>query len=262
MIADITLNHQIKAKAGLDTGCSYTLIDSTFAAENRLPVNYERGMKMLFPLGMIQSYQLQMDSIDINGLHNTRPVYVGNLRKYHRKTSDYKYDILMGCHYRAQDGSRMLTLNIADGYIEYGKREIDENFKKTIMTVDEQGFIGIDAPMNIETQDRKSGQLNGRFVIDTGNANFFFLCGKNEVVTQFLHEKKIKPEETIKGGKTLKYMRMHSAEILGKKVDMRDDIIVILPKIRLSDYVGAIGFKFLKKVEMIVDYDNNLLYMK
>ena len=74
--------------------------------------------------------------------------------------------------------------------------------------------------------------------------------------------KGIEPEEKIMHGKTIQYIRMLSAEILGKEVMMKDSPLVILPRMRFYDYTGAIGFKFLKEVEMILDYDNNLLYVK
>ena len=156
----------------------------------------------------------------------------------------------------------MLTLNIAKGYVEYGRKEIGKGFKEAIMTVDERGFVSTDAPLRLYTQNDGNGQLGGRFVIDTGNANYFFLCGKNERVSEFLKMKGIEPEEKIMHGKTIQYIRMQSAEILGKEVMMKGAPLVILPRMRFYDYTGAIGFKFLKEVEMILDYDNNLLYVK
>jgi hypothetical protein len=156
----------------------------------------------------------------------------------------------------------MLTLNIAKGYVEYGRKEIGKGFKEAIMTVDERGFVSTDAPLRLYTQNDGKGQLGGRFVIDTGNANYLFLCGRNERVSEFLKMKGIEPEEKIMHGKTIQYIRMQSAEILGKEVMMKGAPLVILPRMRFYDYTGAIGFKFLKEVEMILDYDNNLLYIK
>jgi len=199
------------------------------------------------------------DTINVNGLRNTRPVYVGNLK---RRKGFSDIDMILGSGYIAQDGSRMLTLNIAKGYVEYGRKEIGKEFKKGIMTVDEHDFVSTDAPLRLYTQNDGNGQLGGRFVIDTGNANYLFLCGRNERVSEFLKMKGIEPEEKIMHGKTIQYIRMQSAEILGKEVMMKGAPLVILPRMRFYDYTGAIGFKFLKEVEMILDYDNNLLYVK
>lgn len=260
MIADVMINDSVAAKAFMDTGCPITIIDSTFAVNSGFKINQE-GKRLRYHTFSSTSYcyPLMDDTINVNGLRNSRPVYVGNLKR-RKGVSDI--DIILGSDYIAQDGSRMLTLNIAKGYVEYGRKEIGKGFKEAIMTVDERGFVSTDAPLRLYTQNDGNGQLGGRFVIDTGNANYFFLCGKNERVSEFLKMKGIEPEEKIMHGKTIQYIRMQSAEILGKEVMMKGAPLVILPRMRFYDYTGAIGFKFLKEVEMILDYDNNLLYIK
>jgi hypothetical protein len=263
MIADVILDGNIKAKALIDTGGSMTLIDSAFAAKNGIEVNRQgERMRMRFPLGTVYCYPLQKDTLDVNGLHNSRPVYVGNVKEFHKKNNSVDVDMIMGTGYVAQDGSRMLTLNIDKGYVEYGRKEIGKEYRKGILTVDEHGFVGTDAPLRLYPLYGKSGQIRGRFVFDTGNANYFFLCGKNKAVTQFINEKGIELEEKVMGKKTLYYFRMNSAEILGKEIDMKGQAMVVLPKVRFYDYAGAIGYKFLSEVELILDYDNNLLYIK
>ena len=260
MIADVMVNGSMAAKAFMDTGSPTTIIDSTFAANSGFKVNQEgKRLKIRTPLITYYCYPLMDDTINVNGLRNTRPVYVGNLK---RRKGFSDIDMILGSGYIAQDGSRMLTLNIAKGYVEYGRKEIGKGFKEAIMTVDEHDFVSTDAPLRLYTQNDGNGQLGGRFVIDTGNANYFFLCGKNECVSEFLKMKGIEPEEKIMHGKTIQYIRMQSAEILGKEVMMKDSPLVILPRMRFYDYTGAIGFKFLKEVEMILDYDNNLLYIR
>jgi hypothetical protein len=260
MIADVMINDSVAAKAFMDTGCPITIIDSTFAVNSGFKINQE-GKRLRYHTFSSTSYcyPLMDDTINVNGLRSSRPVYVGNLKR-RKGVSDI--DMILGSNYIAQDGSRMLTLNIAEGYIEYGRKEIGKGFKEAIMTVDERGFVSTDAPLRLYTQNDGNGQLGGRFVIDTGNANYFFLCGKNERVSEFLKKKGIEPEEKIMHGKTIQYIRMQSAEILGKEVMMKGAPLVILPRMRFYDYTGAIGFKFLKEVEMILDYDNNLLYVK
>ena len=260
MIADVMVNGSMAAKAFMDTGSPTTIIDSTFAVNSGFKINQEgKRLKIRTPLITYYCYPLMDDTINVNGLRNTRPVYVGNLK---RRKGFSDIDMILGSGYIAQDGSRMLSLNIAEGYIEYGRKEIGKEFKKGIMTVDEHDFVSTDAPLRLYTQNDGNGQLGGRFVIDTGNANYFFLCGKNECVSEFLKMKGIEPEEKIMHGKTIQYIRMQSAEILGKEVMMKGAPLVILPRMRFYDYTGAIGFKFLKEVEMILDYDNNLLYVK
>ena len=260
MIADVMVNGSMAAKAFMDTGSPTTIIDSTFAVNSGFKINQEgKRLKIRTPLITYYCYPLMDDTINVNGLRNTRPVYVGNLK---RRKGFSDIDMILGSGYIAQDGSRMLTLNIAEGYIEYGKKEIGKEFKKGIMTVDEHDFVSTDAPLRLYTKNDGNGQLGGRFVIDTGNANYFFLCGRNERVSEFLKMKGIEPEEKIMHGKTIQYIRMQSAEILGKEVMMKGAPLVILPRMRFYDYTGAIGFKFLKEVEMILDYDNNLLYVK
>ena len=260
MIADVMINDSVAAKAFMDTGSPTTIIDSTFAANSGFKVNQEgKRLKIRTPLITYYCYPLMDDTINVNGLRNTRPVYVGNLK---RRKGFSDIDMILGSGYIAQDGSRMLTLNIAKGYVEYGRKEIGKGFKEAIMMVDERDFVSTDAPLRLYTKNDGNGQLGGRFVIDTGNANYFFLCGKNERVSEFLKMKGIEPEEKIMHGKTIQYIRMQSAEILGKEVMMKDSPLVILPRMRFYDYTGAIGFKFLKEVEMILDYDNNLLYVK
>ena len=260
MIADVMVNGSMAAKAFMDTGSPTTIIDSTFAANSGFKVNQEgKRLKIRTPLITYYCYPLMDDTINVNGLRNTRPVYVGNLK---RRKGFSDIDMILGSGYIAQDGSRMLTLNIAKGYVEYGRKEIGKGFKEAIMMVDEHDFVSTDAPLRLYTKNDGNGQLGGRFVIDTGNANYFFLCGKNERVSEFLKMKGIEPEEKIMHGKTIQYIRMQSAEILGKEVMMKDSPLVILPRMRFYDYTGAIGFKFLKEVEMILDYDNNLLYVK
>ena len=260
MIADVMVNGSMAAKAFMDTGSPTTIIDSTFAVNSGFKINQEgKRLKIRTPLITYYCYPLMDDTINVNGLRNTRPVYVGNLK---RRKGFSDIDMILGSGYIAQDGSRMLTLNIAKGYVEYGRKEIGKGFKEAIMMVDERDFVSTDAPLRLYTKNDGNGQLGGRFVIDTGNANYFFLCGKNERVSEFLKMKGIEPEEKIMHGKTIQYIRMQSAEILGKEVMMKDSPLVILPRMRFYDYTGAIGFKFLKEVEMILDYDNNLLYVK
>ncbi len=260
MIADVMINDSVAAKAFIDTGCPITIIDSTFAVNSGFKINQE-GKRLRYHTFSSTSYcyPLMDDTINVNGLRSSRPVYAGNLKR-RKGVSDI--DMILGSDYIAQDGSRMLTLNIAKGYVEYGRKEIGKGFKEAIMTVDERGFVSTDAPLRLYTQNDGNGQLGGRFVIDTGNANYFFLCGKNERVSEFLKKNGIEPEEKIMHGKTIQYIRMLSAEILGKEVMMKGAPLVILPRMRFYDYTGAIGFKFLKEVEMILDYDNNLLYVK
>ena len=260
MIADVMVNGSMAAKAFMDTGSPTTIIDSTFAVNSGFKINQEgKRLKIRTPLITYYCYPLMDDTINVNGLRNTRPVYVGNLK---RRKGFSDIDMILGSGYIAQDGSRMLTLNIAKGYVEYGRKEIGKGFKEAIMMVDEHDFVSTDAPLRLYTKNDGNGQLGGRFVIDTGNANYFFLCGKNERVSEFLKKKGIEPEEKIMHGKTIQYIRMQSAEILGKEVMMKGAPLVILPRMRFYDYTGAIGFKFLKEVEMILDYDNNLLYVK
>ena len=189
MIADVMVNGSMAAKAFMDTGSPTTIIDSTFAVNSGFKINQEgKRLKIRTPLITYYCYPLMDDTINVNGLRNTRPVYVGNLK---RRKGFSDIDMILGSGYIAQDGSRMLTLNIAKGYVEYGRKEIGKGFKEAIMMVDEHDFVSTDAPLRLYTKNDGNGQLGGRFVIDTGNANYFFLCFKNERVSEFLNMKGI-----------------------------------------------------------------------
>jgi len=55
---------------------------------------------------------------------------------------------------------------------------------------------------------------------------------------------------------------MDSAELLGKKVNMEKNVLPIFPTKAGKEYVGSIGYKFLREVELVLDYDNNYLYIR
>ena len=266
IIAEVSLNKQVKARALFDTGSSITILDSTFVVSSGLKLNLTtcRHAVRLPAIGKtLWCYQTTSDTLDVDGLRNTRPVYIADLRQARKWFKDGGYDMLMGSCYMAKDGSQVLTLNIGKGYVEFGKRALPEKkYKRGIMTIDKKGFVGTDAPLRIMDSNDKSGQLVGRFLIDTGNANFFILSGKSEGVIESLDRQGFELSERSKNGKTIKYIKMDSAEMLGKKVNMEKHILPILPASIGRNYAGAIGYKFLKEVELVLDYDNNLLYIK
>ena len=265
MIAKVTLNGNTSARALIDTGSSISILDSTFIADSGIKLNMEDcRRKIRFPAvgKTLFCRSMLTDTLTVDGLRSSRPVYVADLSKIISSSSG-RVDMLMGSCYKAEDGSRMLTLSIADGYVEYGRRTLPEKkYKKGIMTLDEQGFVGTDAPLRILTKDYVSGQIVGRFLIDTGNPGYFFLCGKNEKVASFLTSKNIELEERYNKGKTYHYFKMDSAEMLGKEVNMEKKVIPVYPIRMRGDYAGAIGNKFLNEVELVLDYDNNFLYIR
>ena len=266
MIAQVTLNDKVQARALIDTGASMTIIDSTYLVSSGLELNLKECHHAIRMPGIgkvLRCYRMLIDTLDVDGLKSSRPVYVADLRKIAKHSDVVPFDMVMGSCYQAKDGSKMVTLNIADGYISYGKRELPEKkYKKGIMTVDKKGFVGTDAPLRILTRNYKSGQITGRFIIDTGNANYFFLCGKNKEVMSSLQQQGFELRERNVQGKTIHYISMDSAEILGKEISMEKSVLLVLP-IKLSgNYAGAIGYKFLKEVELVLDYDNNFLYIR
>lgn len=265
MIAGVTINGSVKARAMMDTGSSVSIIDSTFLINSGLNLNLNNcRQKVRFPaIGKtLNCYSMLTDTLTVDGLRSSRPVFVADLSKVLRPEIG-KVNLLMGSCFKAKDGSRMLTLNIADGYVEYGRRTLPEKkYKKGIMTLDAQGFVGTDAPLRILTNDYVSGQIIGRFMIDTGNANYFSLCGKNENVKNFLTNKNIELEERFNKGKTYYYFKMDSAEMLGKEVNMEKKVMPVLPVRMRGDYAGTIGYKFLSEVELVLDYDYNFLYIR
>lgn len=266
MIAEVSLNKQVKARALIDTGSSITVLDSTFVVSSGLKLNptaCHHALRLTAIGKTLWCYQVISDTLDVDGLRNTRPVYIADLRQAKKWFKDGGYDMIMGSCYMAKDGSQMVTLNIAKGYVKYGKQALPENkYKRGIMTIDKKGFVGTDAPLRIMDSDYRSGQIIGRFIIDTGNANFFFLCGKSEGVIESLNRQGFELSERTKDGKTIKYIKMDSAEMLGKKVNMEKSILPIIPASIGRNYAGAIGYKFLKEVELVLDYDNNFLYIK
>ena len=265
MIAKVTLNGSTSAQAMIDTGSSISILDSTFVADSGIELNMEDSQrKIRFPaMGKtLFCRSMLTDTLTVDGLRSSRPVYVADLSKIISSGSG-RVDMLMGSCFKAEDGSRMLTLIIADGYVEYGRRTLPEKkYKKGIMTLDEQGFVGTDAPLRILTKDYVSGQIVGRFLIDTGNPAYFILSGKHEKVSAFLTSKHIELEERNNKGKTYHYFKMDSAEMLGKEVNMEKKVIPVYPIRMRGDYAGAIGNKFLSEVELVLDYDNNFLYIR
>ncbi len=266
MIAEVSVNQQVKARAMIDTGSSITVLDSTFVVSSGLELNMtacHHALRLPAIGKTLWCYQVISDTLDVDGLRNTRPVYIADLRQARKWFKDGGYDMVMGSCYMAKDGSQMLTLNIAKGYVEYGKRDLPEKkYKRGIMTIDKKGFVGTDAPLRIMDSNYRSGQIIGRFLIDTGNANFFVLWGKSEGVIESLDRQGFELIERTREGKKIQYIKMDSAEMLGKKVNMEKKILPILPTKIGKDFVGAIGYKFLSEVELVLDYDNNFLYLR
>lgn len=266
MIAEVSVNQQVKARAMIDTGSPITVLDSTFVVSSGLELNTtacHQALRLPAIGKTLWCYQVISDTLDVDGLRNTKPVYIADLRQARKWFKDGEYDMVMGSCYMAKDGSQMLTLNIAKGYVEYGKRDLPEKkYKRGIMTIDKKGFVGTDAPLRIMDSNYRSGQIIGRFLIDTGNANFFVLWGKSEGVIESLDRQGFELIERTREGKKIQYIKMDSAEMLGKKVNMEKKILPILPTKIGKDYVGAIGYKFLSEVELVLDYDNNFLYLR
>lgn len=266
MIAEVSVNQQVKARAMIDTGSPITVLDSTFVVSSGLELNTtacHQALRLPAIGKTLWCYQVISDTLDVDGLRNTQPVYIADLRQARKWFEDGEYDMLMGSCYMAKDGSQMLTLNIAKGYVEYGKRDLPEKkYKRGIMTIDKKGFVGTDAPLRIMDSNYRSGQIIGRFLIDTGNANFFVLWGKSEGVIESLDRQGFELIERTWEGKKIQYIKMDSAEMLGKKVNMEKKILPILPTKIGKDFVGAIGYKFLSEVELVLDYDNNFLYLR
>lgn len=266
MIAEVSVNQQVKARAMIDTGSPITVLDSTFVVSSGLELNTtacHHALRLPAIGKTVWCYQVISDTLDVDGLRNTQPVYIADLRQARKWFKDGEYDMVMGSCYMAKDGSQMLTLNIAKGYVEYGKRDLPEKkYKRGIMTIDKKGFVGTDAPLRIMDSNYRSGQIIGRFLIDTGNANFFVLWGKSEGVIESLDRQGFELIERTWEGKKIQYIKMDSAEMLGKKVNMEKKILPILPTKIGKDFVGAIGYKFLSEVELVLDYDNNFLYLR
>ena len=266
MIAEVSVNQQVKARAMIDTGSPITVLDSTFVVSSGLELNTtacHQALRLPAIGKTLWCYQVISDTLDVDGLRNTKPVYIADLRQARKWFKDGEYDMVMGSCYMAKDGSQMLTLNIAKGYVEYGKRDLPEKkYKRGIMTIDKKGFVGTDAPLRIMDSNYRSGQIIGRFLIDTGNANFFVLWGKSEGVIESLDRQGFELIERTREGKKIQYIKMDSAEMLGKKVNMEKKILPILPTKIGKDFVGAIGYKFLSEVELVLDYDNNFLYLR
>ena len=279
MIAKVTVNGNVKANAMIDTGASVTIIDSTFLAESGLQLNLhelKNAPKLRFPAlrkKLRCRYEL-IDTLDINGLRSTNRVVVADLKPFFQNSSIPSVNILMGSNFIAKDGSRMLTLDIRKGYVEYGRRTIDEKkYAKGVLTVDERGFVGTNAPLKVLSSDMIAVQFSGTFLFDTGNPNYFSLSYKNEKVRNVLKTSGIEPyEHTIKG-KEWKFVRAVSAEMFGVEVPQRvysahgkskkNFLIPVTPRLlSRHDYAGTIGCNFLREVELILDYDNNYLYIR
>lgn len=279
LIAKVTVNDSVNANAMIDTGASASIIDSTFLADSGLHLNLREltnAPKLRFPAlrqKLRCRYEL-IDTLDINGLRSTNRVVVADLKHFFKKMSIPSVDILMGSNFIAKDGSRMLTLDIRKGYVEYGRRTIDEKkYAKGIMTVDEKGFVGTNAPLKVLSSDMITVQFSGTFFIDTGNPNYFLLSYTNEKVRNVLKTSGIEPYERTIKGKEWKFVRAISAEMFGVEVPQslysahgkskKNFLIpVISHHITSHNYAGAIGCKFLREVELILDYDNNLLYIR
>ncbi len=279
LIGRVMVNGSVEANAMIDTGASVSIIDSTFLADSGLHLNlrkFKKAPKLRFPAlrkKLRCSYEL-MDTLDINGLRSTNRVVVADLKHFFRKSSIPSVDILMGSNFMARDGSRMLTLNIRKGYVEFGRRTINEKkYAKGILTVDEDGFVGTNAPLRVLSSDKITAQFSGIFFIDTGNPNYFSLFYQNEHVRNVLKTSGIKPYELTVRGKELKCVEAVSAEMLGVEVaqhkygaqgkSTKNFLISVKPNGKTRhDYAGTIGCNFLREVELILDYDNNLLYVR
>ena len=233
MIAEVSVNQQVKARAMIDTGSSITVLDSTFVVSSGLELNTtacHQALRLPAIGKTLWCYQVISDTLDVDGLRNTQPVYIADLRQARKWFKDGEYDMVMGSCYMAKDGSQMLTLNIAKGYVEYGKRDLPEKkYKRGIMTIDKKGFVGTDAPLRIMDSNYRSGQIIGRFQINTGDANFFVLWGKSEGVIESLDRQGFELIERTREGRKIQYIKMDSAEMLGKKVNMEKKILPILP---------------------------------
>lgn len=277
MVAKVTVNGNVKADAMIDTGASCSIIDSTFLADSGLQLNlheFKKAPKLRFPAlrNKLRCRYALLDTLDINGLRSTSNVVVANLKPFFQNSSIPSVDILMGSNFIAKDGSRMLTLNIRKGYVEYGRRTIDEKkYAKGILTVDEKGFVGTNAPLKVLSSDMIAVQFSGNFFFDTGNPNYFSLSYNNEKVRNVLKTSGIEPYERTIKGKEWKFVRAVSAEMFGVEVPQyiahgkskKNFLIPVTPRLTSRhNYAGTIGCKFLREVELIFDYDNNMLYIR
>ena len=79
MIAEVSLNKQVKARALIDTGSSITVLDSTFVVSSGLELNptaCHHALRLTAIGKTLWCYQVISDTLDVDGLRNTRPVYI------------------------------------------------------------------------------------------------------------------------------------------------------------------------------------------
>ena len=184
MIANVSVFDSIEAKAFMDSGCPTCIIDYSIA--QRAKVRLDTCSYSMFFLDFNKAIECKhklLDTLTINGLRCTSAVYVADLSKLPQSdVSSISPKVIMGNKFIGKDGSRMLTLQLGKGYIEYGQKTLSDKYTPIQMEViPDKNFASIESLLALEDNNGKQASLVGRFVIDTGFAGDYILFESEKV---------------------------------------------------------------------------------
>ena len=261
MIANVSVFDSIEAKAFMDSGCPTCIIDYSIA--QRAKVRLDTCSYSMFFLDFNKAIECKhklLDTLTINGLRCTSAVYVADLSKLPQSdVSSISPKVIMGNKLIGKDGSRMLTLQLGKGYIEYGQKTLSDKYTPIQMEViPDKNFASIESLLALEDNNGKQASLVGRFVIDTGFAGDYILF-ESEKVKFFIKYFKLNIKQISYNGRKHSYIPISSTTFLNKTSYKQS---IRFKETTLRNYDGTIGFGVLKNWEIILDYSNNTLYVK
>lgn len=268
LAASVMLQNKVEAKAMLESGIPFPILDSTFVFQNKEQMNIRivpSEISMNFNGRKMRCYHQTTDTIFLNDRIYTGVTLIADLAS---RDIDMMYPVQSFVN-PADSGSCIVELDIKNLFMrgitrsELGR--VKEKYKLFRIQDDEYGkMYSLEAKLEIRDTARVSVVLNGRFIPDLGNVMFLALFENHPKVKEFIHNTNIRLQQGYdKKGQLLPMKVMLVPKCIFDDDEIFSDVVFITtPFYTQLKSDGFLGLDFLRRFSVIIDYGDNKFYIR
>ena len=259
------INGASDVKVLLESGIPAMLADSAFV--------FSTGVLSTLDLSPVSNEKINLGGRTYTITHKASgAVKIGDHISYRGDVfilSDYAthYELAIPLQYICNDrGTRIVRLVLEDNSLQILSRSDLRSrrgaYIKHRMTT--KTYLGMPAVMTELTIDygKGTGVLKGKFIIDFGNPELVFLMHQHEEVQKFISENpdiELKSARNQRGDVVAQFIIAEQCKLC--KSEFYDAVVAITRNLPKFTAVGNIGLKYFKPLDVIFDFDRNIMYI-
>lgn len=265
---DVRLQNVIDAKAMLESGIPFPILDSMFVVQNQKKLNVQlvpSEISMNLNGRKMRCYYQTTDTISVNSQIHTGITLIGNLAS---RGIDMMYPIQSFIN-PADSGSCIVELDIQNLFMRHITNKelagIKNKYRELDIKKDELGnMYSLDTELSVRDTMGRNTILNATFIPDLGNVMFLALFESHPDVKSFIHNTNIQLQKGYNSkGQPLPVKVMSVYECtFGKEEKFSNVTFITTPFYTQLKSDGFLGLDFLRRFNVILDFQHNKFYLK